>query len=183
MKTFLIVVVVSTIFAQTPERAVSQVFPVDLEDLTKYKDRWLDPESMDGYNGAVYDIEEGEIVFKGHLRSGQLHGRYEEYHSRGFERGSYQEGKREGTFEVYSVKGKLSEKGIYQNGVRNGLYFAYHDNMRVWIKTEYAKGSWEGPYESFDATGNLISRGHYKANFQCGSWTQKGKVVEYPPCE
>ncbi|SVB24857.1 uncharacterized protein METZ01_LOCUS177711, partial [marine metagenome] len=32
MKTFLIVVVVSTIFAQTPERAVSQVFPVDLED-------------------------------------------------------------------------------------------------------------------------------------------------------
>jgi antitoxin component YwqK of YwqJK toxin-antitoxin module len=144
---------------------------------------------MELYDGAVYKMEEGEIVFKGHLRNGLFHGRYEEYHSRvdslssrGYERGTYEYGHREGGFEVYESVGKLSEKGRYLRGVRHGPYLAYHDNMSLWIKTEYIAGRWEGPYESFDRKGNLVAKGHYKKNSQCGLWVQEGEMVEYPPC-
>lgn len=189
MKKVFIGVLVSAIFVQSPGETLSQVFPVDLESLKKERSYWLNPESMEVYDGAVYKMEEGEIVFKGHLRNGLFHGRYEEYHpkvdslgSRGYERGTYEEGHREGGFEVYESVGKLSEKGRYLRGVRHGPYLAYHDNMSLWIKTEYIEGRWEGPYESFDRNGKLVAKGRYKKNLQCGLWIQEGKMVEYPSC-
>jgi antitoxin component YwqK of YwqJK toxin-antitoxin module len=190
VKTTLLSIIVSTILLGTPVVAFSQDFPVDLQSLRKEKDSWLNPESMEGYTGAVYSVEEGEIVFKGHLKEGHFHGRYEDYRSKpdsfgskGYERGTYEEGSRAGSFEVYSSNGKLLEKGIYLNGVRDGPYSAYHDNMRIWIKTAYILGRWNGPYESFDRDGALVSKGHYRADSQCGVWVQRGKTIGYPPCK
>ena len=189
MKTVLLSVVVSTILAQTPTIALCQDFPVDLQSLRKQGASWLDTESSEGYTGAIYATEEGEIVFKGHLRRGRLHGRYEDYRSESnsvggkqYEKGNYYEGQRGGSFEVYRGNGKVSEKGIYLDGVRHGPYLAYHDNLKLWIRTEYVSGSWEGFYESFDRDGSVIAEGYYKGNSQCGIWMQNGKTVKHPPC-
>ncbi len=190
MKTISCSFIISIILLQFSGEVLAQAFPVDLESLKREENLWLDPHSKEGYNGAVYETEAGEIVFKGHLKNGWLHGRFEDYHlrsdslgSKGYEKGSYENGQRNGEFEVYGTTGKLSEKGTYLMGLRHGPYSAYHDNSRLWIKTTYVEGNWEGSYESFDRTGILVAKGYYKTDFQCGLWIVKGKKVEFPSCK
>ena len=89
----------------------------------------------------------------------------------------------QGPFEAYYDNGQLSSKVIYKDGQRDGPYEFYHNNGQLGLKMTYKDGEPEdGLFESYDENGQLMARGNWHMDKECGEWIEYGRTVTHPPC-
>lgn len=120
------------------------------------------------YDGKTYLNEEFYNV------DGQHNGAYKKYYTehKGFwmfskpileETGNYVEGKREGLFVGYDIKGRKEYEVIYKNGQKDGVEKNYKKNILV-KETTYIKGLKNGIEKNYDKKGKLVNQIDYKDN-------------------
>jgi len=82
----------------------------------------------------------------------------------GFWRGSFKDGKREGSFEFYWESGDLRTKGNFKDNQRHGFWISYFENGQLFFKGEYKNGNEEGYWEEYRKDGSVLRRrtGTYK---------------------
>jgi antitoxin component YwqK of YwqJK toxin-antitoxin module len=102
----------------------------------------------------------------------------------GLQRGSFKNGKKEGSWEEYRENGLLFKKGTYKNGKKEGSWEEYPLKYGVpspfgdykakyqlmTSKGDYKNGKQEGSWETYRENGQLSSKGGYKNGKQEGYW-------------
>ena len=88
----------------------------------------------------------------------------------GLERGSYKNGKREGSWEFYHSNGQLQFKGDIRNGKEDGSWVRFYDDGQLYSKGSYKQGKQNGDWEVYWNNGKLKFKGRVKLNRREGSW-------------
>jgi hypothetical protein len=88
----------------------------------------------------------------------------------GLERGSFRNGKKDGSWEIYYDNGQLLVKGDYKNGKKQGYWESYWDDGKFGSKGDYKDGKRDGPWEIYYDNGQLWSKGDYTNNERQGYW-------------
>ncbi|MDO5089902.1 MAG: toxin-antitoxin system YwqK family antitoxin, partial [Leptotrichiaceae bacterium] len=109
------------------------------------------------------------------LKDGIIEGQYNEYYSNGnlFTTGRYTEGKREGSWKIYSEKGRLWKNYEYRNNELNGLYISYYTNTGMKeISGNYKNDKPDGVWNEYYPNGNRKKSGTYKEGKKIGIFTE-----------
>jgi antitoxin component YwqK of YwqJK toxin-antitoxin module len=85
-------------------------------------------------------------------------------------KGSFKNGKRDGSWLSYWANGKLKSKGNYKNDNLEGSWTEYYDNGQLFYKGKYKDWLEEGYWVMYWENGQLKSKGNYKRGSQEGSW-------------
>ena len=85
-------------------------------------------------------------------------------------KGSFKNGKKDGSWFYYSSNGQLSSKGNFKNGKKVGLWIGYWDNGLINYKTEYKNDVLEGSHLEYQNNGQLYSKGKRKNGEKHGYW-------------
>ena len=85
-------------------------------------------------------------------------------------KGSFKNGKKDGSWFYYSSNGQLSSKGNFINGKKEGLWIGYWDNGQINYKTEYKNDVLEGSHLEYQNNGQLYSKGKRKNGEKHGYW-------------
>ncbi|MDA7809165.1 toxin-antitoxin system YwqK family antitoxin [bacterium] len=113
----------------------------------------------------------------------------------GLQRGSFKNGKKEGSWEEYRENGLLFKKGTYKNGKKEGSWEEYRENGLLFKKGTYKNGKKEGSWEEYplkygvpDPFGDykakyqlMTYKGDYKNGKKEGSWEkyrENGKLLD-----
>jgi len=131
--------------------------PRNLDDLSRQGPQYVDPETLEPYRGPAYRVSEDDstkIVLRVNLRDGRFHGDFEDFEPEGFfggiyETGTYRDGQREGSSEMFYPSGVLSGRGTYDNDERDGPAERYYENGQLQQKSTYTAGELDGPYERY----------------------------------
>ena len=70
-------------------------------------------------------------------------------------KGSFKDGKRDGSWVTYWDNGQLSFKGDYNNGKRDGSWVRYWDNGQLWKKGNYKNSKREGSWVDYNKDGSV----------------------------
>ena len=134
---------------------------MDLDDLVRRGDSYLDPQTFAPYTGLVVGRWASQTVR---------------------ERGTLVAGKWDGLHEWYHENGRLSVRETYDDGQLDGPSEAYFKSGQLSVKETYKNGQLEGPYESYWARGRLAERGSWTSGRECGEWISFGRSTVYSPC-
>ena len=99
----------------------------------------------------------------------------------GEEKGSIENGQREGAWVSYHVTGQLSYKGNYKNGKTDGAWIRHWENGKLYSKGNYKNGKTDGAWFQYYENGQLKYRGNYKNDKEEGAWVgyyESGIVFE-----
>ena len=77
-------------------------------------------------------------------------------------KGSFKNGKRDGSWLSYWANGKLQSKTNHKNGKLEGSWVSYHLNGQLRDKGQYKNGLKDGSWFSYFGNGQLSSRRNYK---------------------
>ena len=77
-------------------------------------------------------------------------------------KGSFKNGKRDGSWLSYWVNGKLQSKTNHKNGKLEGSWVSYHLNGQLRDKGQYKNGLKDGSWFSYFGNGQLSFRRNYK---------------------
>ena len=80
----------------------------------------------------------------------------------GKKKGSFKNGKRDGSWIGYWANGKLQSKTNHKNGKLEGSWVSYHLNGQLRDKGQYKNGLKDGSWFSYFGNGQLSSRRNYK---------------------
>ena len=102
--------------------------------------------------GVAYD----DLVYRAHLF-------YEKFSAtpftgeldEGLIRGSFKNGKPEGSWEEYWESGQLQLKTTYKNGKREGSWVRYFSTGALWGKGNYKNDNREGYWEWYNRDGSI----------------------------
>jgi hypothetical protein len=64
----------------------------------------------------------------------------------------------------------IAEQGNFKVGLKAGIWKTWHSNGMVATVESYKKGVKNGKFDKFDAKGELIEKGYYKADKKKGRW-------------
>ena len=77
-------------------------------------------------------------------------------------KGSFKNGKRDGSWLSYWANGKLQSKTNHKNGKLEGSWVSYHLNGQLRDKGQYKNGLKDGSWFSYFGNGQLSFRRNYK---------------------
>ena len=141
---------------------------MDLDELVRRGDLYLNPRTSEPYSGPVESRWPGGPT-------GQA-GRVLR------ERGTLVEGAWDGVHEWFHLSGELATRETYRDGQLNGPSETYFKTGQLSATENYASGHLSGPYESYWHRGLLAERGAWSGGEPCGIWFSFGRTVSYPPC-
>ena len=134
---------------------------MDLDDLVRRGDSFLDPQTFAPYTGPVVGMWASQ-TFR--------------------ERGTLVNGKWDGLHEWYHENGRLSVRETYADGELDGPSESYFKSGQLSAKETYRNGRLDGPYESYWARGRLAERGSWTVGSECGEWVSFGRTTTFSPC-
>ncbi|MGI6719204.1 MAG: toxin-antitoxin system YwqK family antitoxin [Bacteroidales bacterium] len=70
--------------------------------------------------------------------------------------GNYEDGKKEGYWEVWYENGNSWSQGNFKNGLSEGKRVLYYENGQVYIEGNYKQGQRVGTWVFYDTTGAVI---------------------------
>jgi hypothetical protein len=148
--------------------SVSAQQVVDLDELVRRGDAYLDAASMEPHSGPV------ERHWSGNL-TGQSGAVLRE-------RGTLVEGRWDGIHEWFHLSGELATRENYLAGRLNGSSETFFKTGQLSAKESYADGVLHGPYESFWHRGRLAERGQWSGGQPCGVWFSFGRTLNHTRC-
>ena len=77
-------------------------------------------------------------------------------------RGSFRNGKKDGSWVYYHDNGRIGFKGTYKDGKSDGPWVSYHDNGQLRSKGTYKDGKSDSPWVSYHDNGQLWFKGTFK---------------------
>jgi len=80
----------------------------------------------------------------------------------GKKKGSFKNGKKDGSWISYHENGQLEFEGNYKNDKKEGSWVRYWDDGQLKFKGDYKNGRREGYWIVFSYDGQLWSKGKYK---------------------
>ena len=132
---------------------------------------------------TVYYDQQKNIVSHGLLRNKVPSGQWVYFHKASKDTKTvenYVDGKLDGIRKDYNRNGQLAESAAYKKGVLHGPYRKFSEKGAAMEEVEYVNGLIEGPAIYRDGTGQISSKGTYKAGRKDGVWEiyQKGKLLK-----
>ena len=91
--------------------------------------------------------------------------------------GTFNNGKRDGSWILYYKNGQLGTKGDFKNGRKEGSWVEYFDNGQLWYEGDYKNTNEEGFWVVFHKNGQLSSKGDYKNGKREGYWVWNNSVM------
>ena len=124
------------------------------------------------FSATPFTGELDEGLIRGSFKNGKPEGSWEEYWENGQlkAKGDNRNGKREGSFEYYWDNGQLWMKGNYKNDKPEGYWVYFWDNGEEWLKGDYNNHEREGYWWSYNKDRSLNERetGTYKNGVKVG---------------
>ena len=129
---------------------------LSMDDLVVREGLWYKKFTDVPFTGG---IDEG--VATGSFNNGKKNGSWQYYddNQRLYARSNYQNGKQEGSFESYHLNGKLWNRGHYKNDMREGFWINYWQNGQLISKGHYENGEKEGDWVGFNKDGTVWKNG------------------------
>jgi hypothetical protein len=93
----------------------------------------------------------------------------------GLVQGTFNNGKRDGSWILYYKNGQLGTKGVFKNGMSEGSWIYYYKNGQLDSKGDYKNGFQDGYWVRYNKNGQLSSKGNYKNSMEEGYWVYYNK--------
>ena len=109
---------------------------------------------------------------KGSFKNGKQEGSWIGYHDNGqlSFKVDYINGKQEGSWVSYYKNGQLSRKGKFKDGKQEGYWVSFWENGMTSTTGDYKNGKEEGSWASFWDNGQVWYEGNYKNGKKLGYW-------------
>ena len=139
--------------------------------------------SQTPYSGNYFQQFPGGSKERGSYQDGKATGIWEIHHENGQleSRGTYEDGERVGTWENYHSNGQFASKQLYENGKKVGVSESYHNNGQLKERGTYEDGKMVGTWKNYFRSGKLKSETIYKDGEEVSweIWTEKGELMSH----
>lgn len=81
----------------------------------------------------------------------------------------------QGNYTEYWPNKNVKEQGEFYHGLKNKEWKYWNEYGFLWKRITWTEGEKNGPFETYDATGNVLTKGFFDHDRITGRWLQYGK--------
>jgi antitoxin component YwqK of YwqJK toxin-antitoxin module len=83
---------------------------------------------------------------------------------------SYQQGRKEGEYVLYSKSGRVLERGFFENGQKHGKWMQWNEDGLLTGDIKFVYGNKDGRWRLYDDNGTLRYLMFYQNGIKVGTW-------------